>query len=175
MNWDGYEPYVPPYAQPHAELTKRQARESYERLMEAVPDRVEQLRNLLLCNGIELGDGDESVQELNDWFRVNVEPNPDNPERLRNLWCAVANDVAVFLGSLVVARNPSLHWALFTGGKRDVAFHKHVVMGFSKVANPKYNLDIDRVVATYAYRIIEGQDVETDYFCRIMELAAADV
>lgn len=174
MNWDGYEPYVPPYDRPHAELTKSQARESYERLMKAVPERVERLRRLLHRNGIEIGDEDESVQELNDWFRANVEPNPDNPDRLRNLWYSVVNDVAVFLGNLVVARCPNLHWTLFTGGKRDVAFHKHVVMGFSKVANPRYNLDIDRVVATYAYRIIEGQDVETDYFCRILDMAAAD-
>ncbi|WP_370934522.1 hypothetical protein [Amycolatopsis sp. cg13] len=142
--------------------------------MEAAPERVEQLRKLLLCNGIELGDDDVAVQELNDWFRAGVESNPDNPERLRNLWYAVVNDVAMFLGGLVVSRNPNLHWALFTGGKRDVAFHKHVVMGFSKVANPKYNLDIDRIVATYAYQIIEGQDVDPEFFRRIMDMAAAD-
>lgn len=57
---------------------------------------------------------------------------------------------------------------------RDAAFHKHVVMGFSKVANPKYNLDIDRVVAAYACQVIEGQDVDTGFFRRIMDIAAAD-
>ena len=62
-----YEPYLPPYARPHAELTSSQARESYERLVEAAPERVDQLRKLLLRNGVELRDDDESVSSNNGY------------------------------------------------------------------------------------------------------------
>ena len=159
VDWAGYEPYVPPYAGPVYELTPKQARESFERAMAARPARIEQLRRLLEANGLVPGDDDESVQHLNDWFRNNVAPNPDDPSRLENLWYAVVFDVGLFLGDVMVRRCPGLRWELFRSGRRDVAYQKHVIVGFTKVANPKYNVDIDRVVATYGHQIITGENV----------------
>jgi filamentous hemagglutinin len=36
-------------------------------------------------------------------------------------------------------------------------------MGFSEVANPKYNLDIDRAVATYGHRIVASRGSVTHH------------
>lgn len=41
--------------------------------------------------------------------------------------------------------------------KKEVAHHRHVIMGFSLVPNPKYNMDIDRLVANYAHRIVASR------------------
>jgi hypothetical protein len=46
---------------------------------------------------------------------------------------------------------------LATWGKKDVACQRHVIMGFSQVANPKYNLDLERRVAAYGHRIVAGR------------------
>lgn len=93
--WADYQPYVPPHAMPHAEMTRKQAKESYEHLMAARPERRQQLSSLLAV----------------------VVANPADPERLRNVWYAVVNDIALFLGDTVVSRAPTLRWDLFLAGK----------------------------------------------------------
>jgi hypothetical protein len=174
IDWADYEPHVPPYLGPLHELTRRQARESFERLMEAKPRRLGQLTRLLQANGLVIADDDESVQCLNDWFRHNVEPNPDDATRLRNLWYAVVNDIALFLGDVLIRRCPGLRWEMFTSGRRDMAFQRHVIVGFTNVANPKYNVDIDLAVATYGHQIISGEEVDPKFFVAVLHAAAAD-
>jgi hypothetical protein len=71
---------------------------------------------------------------------------------LRSVWYAVENDLALFLGDVVIERCPGLEWVMFDKGATDVAYRRHVIMGFSKVANPKHNFDIDPVLATYAHQ-----------------------
>jgi hypothetical protein len=72
-------------------------------------------------------------------------------------WYSVVNDVALFLGDVILERCPGLRWEFFTGGKKDVAYQRHVIMGFSRVPNSKFNVDIDRNVATYAHRIVASR------------------
>lgn len=171
--WDDYEPYVPLDSVPHHETTRAQAKKSFEHLMAARPERERQLRNLLAANDIDLGADDTALQQLNDWFATNVEPNPDDPGRLRNLWYAVVNDVSLYLGDVLIAREPALSWAISPGGKRDLAYNKHVVVGFTKVANPKFYVDIDRLVATHAHQIIAGKQVDKEFFVRLLQSAQA--
>lgn len=173
VDWNGYEPYVPPHDGPVYELPPKHARETFERAMAAKPARIEQLRRLLAANGLVLGGDDDSVQRLNDWFRTNVEANPGDPSRLENLWYAVVFDTGLFLGDVMIQRSPGLRWEMFKAGRRDVAYQKHVIVGFTKVANPKYNVDIDRVVATYGHQVINRDDVDPQLFVAVLRDAAA--
>jgi hypothetical protein len=43
---------------------------------------------------------------------------------------SLTNDVALFLGDEMIARNPGLRWEFFTWGKRDLSYQRHVIMGF---------------------------------------------
>lgn len=170
-NWDLYEPYRPPHRGLLAQLPRKQARDSFVAWMNARPDRWEQLRRLL-GDDVSLGDSNAEIQSLNDWFRESVEANPDEPARLSNRWYAVVNDVAVVLGDVLLLRCPGLSWEFFIKtGKRDVAYQKPVIVGFTRVANPKFNLDIDRLVATYAHRILAGMSVSASYFVEVLEAA----
>ena len=172
-NWDRYEPYRLPYLGPLAQLPRREAQESFASWVEARPERWEQLRRLL-GDEVHLGDGDAELQSLNDWFRESVEAKLDKPERLSNRWYAVVNDVAVVLGDILIRRCPGLSWEFFTkGGKSDVAYQKHVIVGFTKVPNAKFNLDVDRLVATYAHQIAAGVPVPEDYFVEILAAGQA--
>ncbi|MEH1057231.1 hypothetical protein V6U89_18765 [Micromonospora sp. CPCC 206171] len=175
VNWDDYNPYEPPYYGPLAELSRAEARESFNQLMSAKSERIDMLRALLKANGLPLSGDDDSVQRLAEWLRSEVEANPEHPERLRNIWYAVVNDVALFLGETLINRCPGLRWEMFTAGRRDVAYQKHVITGFRKVANPKYNLDIDRLVATYLHQVISGKPTDPSYFVNVLEAAAAKV
>lgn len=172
VDWNGYEPYVPPHYGPLHEMPRSQARECYKHLMAAKPERIEQLRKLLDANGVRLDSSDAGIQALNDWLRENVEPSMDNPERLHNLWYAVVNDVGLFLGDILISRYSGLRWEMFTAGRKNVAYHKHVIVGFAHVPNPRYNIDIDRLVATFAYRVVKGLPEASDYFLTVIRAAA---
>jgi hypothetical protein len=171
IDWDEYEPFDPGVRQPLHELSKKEARAAFERLMAAKADRIAALGQLLKANGVELDETDSAVQDLNDWFQANVEADRANSGRLVPMWYSVVNDVALFLGDLIISRHPQLRWTMFEAGKKDAAFQRHVVMGFTKVSNPKYNLDVDMAVATYAHRLIAGQPVEDDYFFKLLRAA----
>ena len=62
--------------------------------------------------------------------------------------------MAIVLGDVLIERNPALRWELCTGGKKDVAYQKHVITGFSKAPNPRYHVDVDRLVAGHATRVV---------------------
>jgi hypothetical protein len=170
VTWSRYVPFDPGVRGPLHELSRREARQAFERLMSEKSARIDALRKLLSANGVALASSDEALQELNDWFRENVEAS-DQPGRLRNLWYAVVNDIALFLGEVMIERAPRLRWEFFTAGRKDVAYQRHVIMGFSGVPNPKYNIDIDAAVATYGHRIVAGNAVEGDAFVRWVENA----
>lgn len=163
MVWDGYEPFDPGVSRPLNEVTKREARAAFARLMEAKDDRIKQLSELLAQNAVELSGSDAGLQQVNDWFRAEVEGDQDSG-RLHNIWYAVVNDIALFLGDVVIERAPSVSWVMFDKGSRDMSFQRHVLMGFTGVANPRYNVDIDLLLATYAHRIIAQEGVEPDAF-----------
>lgn len=141
--------------------------------MAAKQQRIEALRTLVAANGITLDESDATIQQLNGWFRSQVEAESTDPKRLRAMWYSVVNDLALFLGDLIVRRAPQLRWVFFDKFPRDVAFQRHVIMGFSRVPNRNYNLDIDWLIATYAHRVVAGLPVRDDDFLRIVEAAVS--
>lgn len=201
IEWDGYEPCEPGVAEPPSSLPRVEARQAFKRCMETKPARLELLRRLLKANGVDLGNSDAAIQDLNDWFFAHVEADPEQPGRLQPDWYSVVHDVALFLGDVLIERHPNLHWEFFTWGKTNVAFQRHVIMGFS-TEDPKLhtNINIDRMVATYAHQIVEvrgsvpshgtvevrgtrvdvdaaaerhrGREIETDAFWRWLQMAA---
>lgn len=157
VDWDGYEVYDPGVFGPLSTLPRAEARRAFNKVMEEKSARVEMLRRLLEANGVKLASTDPGIQDLNDWFVTSVEADSNNPGRLLPEWYSVVNDVALFLGDVIIERCPGLRWEFYTGGKKDVSFQRHVLMGFSEVPNPKYNLDLDRAVATYGHRIVASR------------------
>lgn len=163
-DWDGYEPYDSGISGPPKTLPRAEARRAFKHCIETKPARLEMLSRLLKANGVELASADPSIQDLNDWFFANVEADPERPGRLHPLWYSVTHDVALFLGNVMIERHPNLHWEFFTWGKSNVAFQRHVIMGFS-TEDPKFhtNIDIDRSVSTYAHRIVESRGSVPNY------------
>lgn len=132
--------------------------------METKDSRLEMLGRLLAANGVEPGSNDAAIQRLNEWFVANIEADPERPGRLRSEWYSITHDVALFLGEVMIERHPNLHWEFFTWGKTNVAFQRHVIMGFGS-EDPKMhtNMNVDRMVATYAHQIIEARGSIPDH------------
>jgi hypothetical protein len=139
-----------------------------DRLMDARHERIALLRKLAAVNGVDI-DADDGVQQLNDWFVASVKASPSNPKRLEPRWYSVVNDIGLFLGELAIARSGGkLRWEFFTAGKKDLSYHRHVIMGFN-VPNPKYNADFDLLVATQGHRAVQGLEVQPDRFQRAIQ------
>ncbi len=164
VDWEGYEPFDPGVSRPLSEVTKREAREAFRRLMASKGDRIEQLRGLLDRNGVTLSNDDAGLQAVNDWFREEVEGDPGSDGRLRPLWYAVVNDLSLHLGDVIIERSSGLEWVMFDKGRTSVSYQRHVIVGFTGVANPRYNVDIDLLLATYGHRIVAREGVERDAF-----------
>jgi hypothetical protein len=162
--WDDYQPYDPGVTGAWQDLPRRDAHAAFDRLIAAKGERIDVLRALLARNGVDLSEGDAGLQDLNDWFRTEVQPDPTSPGRMAPDWYPVVNDLALFLGDVIIARRPNLSWQFFIAGKKDIAYQRPVISGFTGVANPKYNIDPGRLLATYGHRIVAGQPVEDDAF-----------
>ena len=162
VNWGEYEPHDYPSYLAQNDLPRPEARRVYSSLMRIKTGRIDQLRGFLKLNGIELDNSDHAVRALNEWVRFSVEADPSEPRELPVRWVSVLNDVALYLGELMIARNPGLRWELFVWGKKNIAYQHHVIMGFSKVEHSKYNVDLDRMMLNLGYRIIFRADDERD-------------
>jgi hypothetical protein len=159
MDWADYEPYQPQTDGPPDELPRSAAKRRYDQLMAARFERIEALRRLLAANGITLDTTDEGIQRLNDWFRENVTGDRETG-RLDSMWYVVVRDISLFLGEVMIARWPTLHWEFFTHGKRDICYQRHVIAGYSKPKNPHFYTDTDQPNAGYGSQIVTGQDVK---------------
>jgi hypothetical protein len=166
VDWGEYQQFDPGVFGPLRELPRREARGAFNKLMAEKEERINALRDLLRRNGVELGSSDSSLQDLNDWFHAEVRADPEDPDSMRFPWYGVATDIGLHIGEVMVDRVPELRWEFFTGGKKDIAYQRAVIMGFSWVPNTKYNVDPQRLVVTYGSRIVVGEDVEVDAFWR---------
>ncbi|WP_405056849.1 hypothetical protein OG474_29430 [Kribbella sp. NBC_01505] len=163
VSWNGYTPFDPGVEQPLHQVSKREARAAFKLLMAAKAGRIEELRELLQINGVVLSSDDDGLQRINDWFCAEVEGNAETL-RLEGIWYSVVNDLALFLGDVLIERCPGLHWVMFDKGARDVSYQRHVIMGFTKVPNPKFNFDVDLMLAAYGHQIISAQEVQANTF-----------
>lgn len=170
MRWNDYTPFDPGVRGPLEDLPRPSARRVYDRLMAAKTNRIEALRSLTAANGLDLGESDDSVNSLNEWFVQNVEPGGD-PTRLAPLWYSVAQDIGLFLGDLIIRRiGRPVHWALFDGPRRSIAFQRPVLMGFL-VPNKLYNVDIIYRVADVGRDALQGDASAATKFLALVHAA----
>jgi hypothetical protein len=170
--WGDYVPFDPGVWGPAHELSPDEARQAFERLMAAKNNRIGILRGLLADNGLTLSCDEAEVQALNDWFAREVEIDANDSTRLRPVWYAVVNDVGLFLGDCMIESNPGLRWSFNASAPDDISFQRHVISGFTRVANRAYYADIDRLVATYGHRVVLHLRVDPHEFVKILQAAS---
>lgn len=139
------------------ELPRREARAQFDRTMASKSERIRQLRSLLESFGISL-DGDfKSVQAMNDWFIDSITPLPgrDVPDGAS---LSVCEDVALYLGDVMISRHPGLRWDFFTWGKNNGSYQCHVIMGFP-FDDPALhtNLDLGGIVHAYGVQVLKNR------------------
>lgn len=167
--WSGYSIYDPGLTGLPEEAPRREARAAYQRLMSERHGRISQLIELAQANGVPLDVDGNGLDELGEWFVNSVEEDPDRPGRLRGRWYSVVNDIGLLLGELAIERSEGkLRWEFYIWGRRNTAYHRHVIMGFD-TPDTKYNVDLDFLVAAYGHRSLMGRLKEPPKFSMHVE------
>lgn len=167
IRWEVYEIFDPEVDRPLADVSRAEARAHHHRLLAMTGHRISELRKLADSAGIELDGSEGSLQAFNDWFAANVEPDPERPDQARGRWLSVAQDLALYLGDLMMERHPHLHWKLLEGGKRNISYQRTVLVGYRK-AHPRYNTDLDYGLGQYANALARGERDQHDFFVAML-------
>lgn len=158
--WDSYSLNETPPYWILADMAPAMAKAQFERTMKNKSNRIAELSALLVRFGIVLGDTDENIQVLNDWFVSAMAPLPDRfVPNGRSL--SVCEDVALFLGDVMISRYPQLSWQFFAWGKKSVAYHQHVIMGFK---GDRENFDLSGIVHGYATQVVGQMNGDPGHF-----------
>lgn len=177
INWGGYRPFDPPFAKPHHEMTRKEARADFDAVVGSIGERLSALSGLLERNGIVLQGNlsPDDLSRIEKWYRDNLSGDASTQE-LRPYWYGVSHDIGVYLGQCLIARCPWLKWELVTAPRSDFAFHQPVVAGFR---NAGFRMHVDPIpqVLGLGFRVAfdapeEGEaDYLTDLLARWSKLA----
>jgi len=168
IDWGNYNPYIPLYSGLLGSMPRRQAKEEFDHLMTAREGRSRELSAFLATQDVVLTTDDEGIETLDSWFVENVELSSDNRERLQNVWYAIAVDIGLFMGDLIISQCSHLRWEFFIWGKRNVSYQRPVIMGFQEVKHPKYNVDIILALSAYGLRVASGKSMERGLMSKMM-------
>ncbi len=177
MQWPEYMPYQPVVGGLPHELDRASAQKRFDDIMVHKAERVAQLGKVVEANGFRLGSDDDSLDALDDFFRTNVEPSASDPSRMMNIWYAMAFDIALHLGDVIIERAPSLRWDFFrwgpTGPGRDMSYHQPVIMGYSGT-EPLLSRELIVTVSWYGVECMGGEVDEAGYFKQIVTYDVAN-
>ncbi|WP_144311976.1 hypothetical protein [Actinopolyspora erythraea] len=76
IDWDAYTIFDPELSGPPRNLSRRDARWLYKKIMSEKTQRLEVLRRFLSWHGVELSSDDAGVQRLNNFFLAHVSEPP---------------------------------------------------------------------------------------------------
>jgi hypothetical protein len=172
-----------PVASRWSEMSTPEARTTFDYVMEQRRFRVAQLGELVERNGHKFGTDDADIQEVNDFFRLNVEVSTEPAARgyPKPEWGSVSYDIGLYLGEVLIERHPHLRWKLDLA-KKSVSANQPVFVGFEKVAvkgfkNPDFGrfISYGRQIVSPPVELVEVQgrwvDAQTRY---LEELGVAD-
>lgn len=167
-DWDAYVwPYFPGgfgYVHEYRfeTLSQREAQRAFDELMARKEERLDNLRRLVRGEGIELDESLPSIQKLNDWFRSNVEREAELSALPGDPWRQVVDDVALFLGDVVISRNPGVDWALWTKRPtQDIGYHRPVLVGFDVPHTESYCVYIYFLISSYAIEVLQARTLSS--------------
>lgn len=163
LDWADYAPHDAGVAGPLRDVPRDVAEAYFAAVMAARPVRLAALAALTARHGVAL-----EPAPLGAWLAV-VAPGQPEP-----MWSGLVADVALWLGEHIIARAPVLSWRLCTSHKKATGYHRPVVMGFTKVADPHYYVDVAFVVASWADLAARRRAVEPGFLATIADVTVAD-
>jgi len=162
LDWADYVPRDAGVVGSLRDAPRETAEMHFARLLSARAERRTALAALASRHGVTL-----EPTALGAWL-VAIAPQPEP------WWSGLVADVSLWLGDHIIARAPTLAWRLCTSHKKATGYHRPVLMGFTKVADPHYYVDVAFMVASWADLAARRRAVKSEFLATIADVTAAD-
>lgn len=146
---------------PLRDATREDAERAFERLMAARAERCRMLVELAATDALEV---------MSPWLARTAREMGIEGGRVD----ALAVDAALWLGERIVARAPWLRWELYVGVKKSTGYQRAVLVGFRKVEDPRYYVDVAHFVASWLELCARRRAVKEDFLVTVFETTLAD-
>ena len=169
MDWAGYVPFDARVTGALRDATRAEAEDHFARLMAARPERRAALAALAARHGVDL-DADDAPARLGAWLVAVAPEAAADPAR----WTGLVADVALWLGDRIVARARALRWELFVSHKKATGYQRPVLVGFTRVEDPRYYVDVAFMVASWADLAARRRAARGDFLVTIEAVTLQD-
>lgn len=166
-----YSVFDPKVNRPLHELPREEAKAAYDWFIKSIPERLEELRNLLRVDDVDLNFEEASLTKLHDWFFDVVQEerelgnNSPSPELF-----SVCNDVGVYISEILRRESNKIDWSFYISNSKGLSYQRPVLIGFG-VKNKDYHIDFDYLICQYAFRIIKSGKKENDLYLSMLKKA----
>lgn len=177
MDFTGYAPLPSPVEGPLRDAPAEAARALFDRLMAARAARRASLEGLWRRHepAADL-DAEDAPARLGAWLAGELAAaGPDalaGPQAAR--WSGVVADVALWLGERLIGRAPALRWHFQDSHKKSTGYQRAVLAGFTRVADPRYYVDVAHFVASWAELAARRRAARPDFLAVIEATTLAD-
>ena len=167
MDLAGYQPFDAGVTGPLRDAPREAAERHFERLMTARAQRRDALAALWArnCGGAAIEPaalGAWLARELADAGAIDA------------TWSGVIADVALWLGERMIAAAPHLAWTLCVAPKKATGYQRPVLVGFRRVDDPRYYVDVAHLVASWAELAARRRPIKADFLATIEAVTLAD-
>jgi len=164
VDFTGYEPFDAGVTGPLRDAARDVAEQHFDRLMAARATRVAALEALAARHGVEL-----EPAAIGAWLGGVAPDAADDPR-----WSGVIADVALWLGERIIAAAPQVSWTLLTAPKKATGYQRPVLIGFTRVDDDRYYVDIAHLVASWAELAARRRPIKPDFLATIEAVTLRD-
>lgn len=165
IGWGDYAPFDARVTGALREASRADAEDHFARLMAARPERVAALAAIAARHRVDL-----DPAALGAWLVAAAPEASADPAR----WTGLVADVALWLGERVIAKAPALRWELFVSHKKATGYQRPVLVGFTRVADRHYYVDIAFMVASWAELAARRRAARGDFLVTIEQVCLGD-
>ena len=158
---------------PLRDASRATAEALFATLVQAQPARCAALVTLAKHNHVEISNvaTAAAAAALGAWLKPRL-PRTFGPADPRGY--GLATDIALWIGSGIIANAPQVHWQLLTSHKNSTGYQRAVLTGFSRVDAPHYYVDVAHFVATWVDYAIRQRAAREDFLTTIYATTLAD-
>lgn len=165
LDWGDYAPFDALVTGALRDADRAAAEDHFARLMAARPERLAALARIAQRHGVAL-----EPTDLGAWLVAIAPDAAADPAR----WTGLVADVALWLGERLITRAPALRWELFVSHKKATGYQRPVLVGFTKVADRHYYVDVAFVVASWAELAARRRAAKSDFLVTIETVTLRD-
>ena len=153
---------------PLRNATRDAAERYFARLMQARAARVASLEMLCARNGLA---PPIEPAALGAWLAPHL---ADAGAPLPAMLTGVIADVSLWIGERIIAAAPHISWTLLVAPKKATGYQRPVLIGFRRVDDPRYYVDLAHMVASWAELAAKRRPIQLDFLATIERVTLAD-